>query len=106
VLRTITAPELLKIMKAIHAAHLQPHANAEALVNDLLEVRPQLAPSPSDLCPPARVFCCMLALTIGHLRQWRRSIGACSVDTVDRPCLEAPQYRPRQEGVEVLQEHL
>ena len=38
VLQTITAPELLKIMTRIHAAHLQPHADAEALINDLLEV--------------------------------------------------------------------
>jgi hypothetical protein len=39
VLKTITTPELLRIMKAIHAAHLQPHAQTEALINDLLEVR-------------------------------------------------------------------
>ena len=38
VLQTITAPELLKIMTRIHAAHLQPHADAEALIKDLLEV--------------------------------------------------------------------
>lgn len=67
VLQTITAPELLKIMTRIHAAHLQPHADAEALINDLLEVS-RLAssqrPRHSNHCVPVSFAACSLPLQV------------------------------------------